>query len=162
MAYTPQKLIIREYPDPFLKVVAKPVPVINEEIRELADDMLHTMYESEGVGLAGTQVGEDKRIIVVDDDPQNTSKPALIMINPVITAYSGVKNGMEQCLSIPDLSVMVPRYEQIEVTYKDEVGLSHTVIAADFLSVIIQHEISHLNGETIRNYVDVKEFNEKM
>ena len=135
------------YPDPILGKVCSPVPEITDEIRTLARDMLETMYEAPGVGLAAPQVGILRRMIAVQrfDKP---GEPFCFYVNPEIVWYSQTRlPGSEGCLSIPGVSGSVLRSERIVVRYLDEESLR---MAADtvegFTAVIFQHEVDHLDG----------------
>jgi peptide deformylase len=141
--------------DRVLRQPAKRVTKIDDEIRELARQMLQTMYSEDGIGLAAPQVGINKQLIVIDIELDNPTAPPLILINPVIT-----KNGAETCviqegcLSIPGVFLDVTRPETIEVTYKDEYGRPQRRTATDLLARVIQHEIDHLNGVMFVDRVD--------
>lgn len=135
---------------PILKKKTNDIENIDESIRQLAKDMLETMYNTgNGVGLAGNQVGMDKSILVVDiSDPEDTAKyEPIVMINPVITDSSESTIEMtEGCLSVPELYEKVARPEEIDVQYYNLEGKEINIHADGFLSRVIQHEIDHLNG----------------
>jgi peptide deformylase len=157
---------IIKVPNPFLKIIAKKVLVIDENILVLLDDMLDTMYNANGIGLAATQISEDKRLIVMDcglanlehDDmseeeynknvESNKIEPCpLKMINPEIIYYSSnITEREEGCLSIPGYNAQVKRPESITVNYTDISKNNITLEANGLLSTCIQHEIDHLNG----------------
>jgi|TARA_B110000305_G_scaffold75123_1_gene84319 peptide deformylase len=157
---------IIKVPNPFLKIIAKKVLVIDENILVLLDDMLDTMYNANGIGLAATQISEDKRLIVMDcgltnlehDDmseeeynknvESNKIEPCpLKMINPEIIYYSSnITEREEGCLSIPGYNAEVKRPESITVNYTDISKNNITLEANGLLSTCIQHEIDHLNG----------------
>jgi peptide deformylase len=133
--------------DRVLRQPAKRIAKVDDEIRQLAKQMLQTMYSEEGIGLAAPQVGIHKQLIVVDCDPDNKTTPPLVLINPVITSYSkDVCVIQEGCLSIPKVFLDVTRPEVIEVSYKDEQGRPRKLVAQELLSRVIQHELDHLNG----------------
>lgn len=154
-------LKIRIYGDPVLRKEAEPVRATDGDVRRLADDMGETMYAAHGVGLAATQVGELKRLIVIDVDQveengknsggkrkTNTAKRKLqCLVNPEIIE-SGVEDGpqKEGCLSLPGMEGEVYRPLQITVRYLDLDGQSHEVPANGLLARVLQHEIDHLNG----------------
>ncbi len=127
---------------------------IDEKIVKLAGDMSETMYKAPGIGLAANQVGEPLRLIVVDvvyayADPANKQKQPIVLINPVITHSEGESLREEGCLSVPELSVEVKRFERIQVTAVDLNGNPLVIEADDLLARALQHEIDHLNGNTI-------------
>lgn len=133
--------------DRVLRQPAKRITKIDDEIRQLARQMLQTMYSEDGIGLAAPQVGIHKQLIVVDCEPDKPEAPPLILINPVIVK-SSQKQCMTQegCLSIPQVFLDVIRSESIEVSFKDEQGRPQKLKAEGLLARVIQHEIDHLNG----------------
>ncbi len=141
--------------DKVLRQPAKRVAKVNEEIRQLARDMLVTMYSCDGIGLAAPQVGIHKRMIVVDVAPDQEQAPPLVLINPEIQDYSGeVILDQEGCLSIPGVYCDVKRYDEIVVSFKDETGRPRRVKTTGLLARVIQHEIDHLNGVLFVDLVD--------
>lgn len=139
------KLKIIKYPDPFLKQKCLPVTSFDKELKILADNMLNTMYESEGIGLSAIQVGVLKRVIVIDIT-EELKKP-LILINPVITpSNSKFLEFKEGCLSFPGIYESVKRNEEIAVDYKSIEGKKLSMKATGLLSICIQHEVDHLEG----------------
>jgi peptide deformylase len=141
--------------DRVLRQPAKRITKIDDEIRELARQMLQTMYSEDGIGLAAPQVGINKQLLVVDIELDNPTAPPLILINPVITGRgSDVCVIQEGCLSIPGVYLDVTRPETIEVSYKDEYGRPQKRTATDLLARVIQHEIDHLNGVMFVDRVD--------
>tara|TARA_B100000745_G_scaffold270944_1_gene198053 strand:+ start:550 stop:1182 length:633 start_codon:yes stop_codon:yes gene_type:complete len=133
--------------DKDLRKSAKRVSKIDDSIRELARDMLQTMYSSNGIGLASTQVGIHKQLIVIDCEPELSTNAPLILINPKINYYSQELCVMEEgCLSIPGVYFDVIRPEMIQVSFKNENGRPCQISATDLLARVIQHEIDHLNG----------------
>lgn len=133
--------------DRVLRQPAKRVTKIDDEVRQLARQMLQTMYSEDGIGLAAPQVGVNKQLIVVDCEPDKPETPALILINPVITKTSAEKCVIQEgCLSIPQVYLDVTRPETIEVSFKDENGRPQKIKAQGLLARVIQHEIDHLNG----------------
>ncbi len=133
--------------DQVLRQPAKRVSRINDEIRQLAQDMLKTMYSSDGIGLAAPQVGISKRIIVADPAPDQPDSPQFVFINPEIKEYRGSTIvDQEGCLSIPGVYCDVIRYSTIVVAYKDETGRPRVMQADGLLARVIQHELDHLNG----------------
>ena len=139
------KLKIIKYPDPFLKQKCLPVTSFDKELKILADNMLKTMYESEGIGLSAIQIGVLKRVIVIDIT-EELKKP-LILINPVITpSNSKFLEFKEGCLSFPGIYESVKRNEEIAVDYKSIEGKKLSMKATGLLSICIQHEVDHLEG----------------
>ncbi|MHB1024373.1 MAG: peptide deformylase [Desulfobacteria bacterium] len=134
------------YPDPFLARKAAPVAAVNDRIRVLIRDMFETMYAAEGVGLAATQVGVGKRVIVLDVSPVDETIGPMAVINPEIVSRSGSVMGVEGCLSVPGVQGEVCRAETVEVRGMDERGNPLRIQAAGILSRALQHEIDHLDG----------------
>lgn len=134
------------YPDPFLARKALPVAVVDDRVRALIRDMFETMYAAEGVGLAATQVGVGKRVIVVDVSPVDETIAPVAVVNPEIVDREGSVTGVEGCLSIPGVQGEVCRAETVEVRGKDEQGRPVRIRAAGILSRALQHEIDHLDG----------------
>ena len=142
---------IIKMPNSFLRKKASVVDKIDNEIKDILDDMLETMYNANGIGLAATQIGIDKRLLVMDcglETNDNDIKPNPIkMINPVITFLSkNFKEREEGCLSIPGHHAIVKRPDKVIVNYKDENFKQKELQADQLLGVCIQHEIDHLNG----------------
>ena len=140
-------LRIRIYGEPVLRQTAVPISEITDEDRQLADDMLATMYtRSNGIGLAATQVGILKRLIVIDVNRHDLDSNPLVLINPEIQEKSGDTAMEEGCLSLPDITGEVTRPENVTVTALDLDGEPLCIQATDILSRAIQHEVDHLNG----------------
>ena len=140
-------LRIRIYGEPVLRQTAVPISEITDEDRQLADDMLATMYtRSNGIGLAATQVGILKRLIVIDVNRHDLDSNPLVLINPEIQEKSGDTAMEEGCLSLPDITGEVTRPENVTVTALDLDGEPLRIQATDILSRAIQHEVDHLNG----------------
>ncbi len=135
-------------PDPVLRKVAAPVADIDDRIRALAADMLETMYEAPGIGLAAPQVGVLERLIVCDVATDEDAEPApMVLVNPVIEAASDETKVYEEgCLSIPEFLEEVTRPAAVRVAYLDRDGTTQVVEAEGLLAVCLQHEIDHLNG----------------
>lgn len=143
------KLPIRTYPDPVLAAVAAPVGEITPEIAKLIEDMMQTMYESDGVGLAAPQVGQSIRLITLDETgPKERQKP-MALINPEFVSCEGAKESEESCLSLPTFSCKVKRYECVTVKGRNEKGEDVEIKAEGLLAVILQHEMDHLDGKTL-------------
>ena len=130
--------------DPVLEKVAKPVPEINEKIKELAYDMLDTMYTANGVGLAAPQVGVLKRIAVIDVSPEG-NRP-IVLINPEIIATSGSQTGDEGCLSVPGKAGTVTRPNEVTVRAYNLKNQQFEVTGTELLARALCHEIDHLDG----------------
>src|SRR4051812_14909074 len=137
---------ILKYPDPRLREVAKPVVTVNEDVRALVDDMAETMYESNGCGLAATQLGVDQRIFVVDCAGEDEPSDFRVFINPEILASDGSQAWNEGCLSFPGINEEIKRAERVRVRALDRAGQSFEIEADGLLAVAIQHELDHLNG----------------
>jgi peptide deformylase len=140
------RLRIRSYPDPVLAEVACPIEAITPEIRRLAEDMVQTMYNSEGLGLAAPQVGESCRLIVVDVSGPSRRDGLHVLVNPVIVSAEGETESEEGCLSVIGYRSTVRRHERVVVRGKDLDGREVELQADDILSVCLQHEIDHLDG----------------
>ncbi len=133
--------------DRVLRQPAKRVAKVDDAIRQLATEMLQTMYSSNGIGLAAPQVGVNKQVMVVDCEPDQEESPSYILINPQIVRVSRELCVVEEgCLSIPNVYLDVTRPKVIEVTYKDEWGRPQKLMAEGLLARVIQHEMDHLNG----------------
>jgi peptide deformylase len=136
------------HPDPRLKKVADPVPEISDEIRRLADDMLETMYDAPGIGLAAPQVGVSRRLLVMDCVKEEGAAPRpMVLINPEITWESPALNTYEEgCLSIPEQYADVTRPAEVEVAWTGLDGKRHQEKFDRLWATCVQHEIDHLNG----------------
>jgi peptide deformylase len=137
---------ILEYPDPRLREVGKPVRAVDEEIRQLVDDMAETMYAAPGVGLAAPQIGVPLRVFVIDIATEDEPSDLRAFINPEIVALEGTQNWNEGCLSFPGVSEEIKRAERVKVRALDQKGKSFELEADGLLAVAIQHENDHLNG----------------
>jgi len=145
------KLKILEYPDPRLRRVARAVASVGERERRLAEDMLETMYDARGIGLAATQVAEDIRLIVMDlSEERNEPR---VFINPEIIERSGSQSCEEGCLSVPGFYAEITRAETIRVRALDTDGNAFELEADGLLAVCIQHEIDHLDGKMFVDYL---------
>jgi peptide deformylase len=141
------KLDILVAPDPRLKLTSQPVPVVDDTIRRLMDDMLETMYAAPGIGLAAPQVGKPIRVIVVDLADKDEEPQPYRMVNPkIVDASEDLRVTNEGCLSVPDYYADVERADTITVEYQDENGEQHTLKADGMLATCIAHEIEHLDG----------------
>ena len=135
-------------PDARLRAVADPIVEVDEEIKTLAQDMLDTMYDAPGIGLAAPQIGVMKRIVVMDLAPEGEAPDPMVLINPEITHFGEQMQVTEEgCLSIPELYYEVERPNNVTVSYTDIDGNQVTKDAEGKLAVCIQHEIDHLDGK---------------
>jgi len=139
-------LEVKTFPDKVLRQKAQPVETIDESIITLLDNMVQTMYDKKGVGLAAPQVGVSKRIIVLDTTSSEDDGMILRVINPEIISAEGEQLGEEGCLSVPGEYEPVRRAEKITVKAMDEDGNPYTLEAEGFLARVFQHEIDHLDG----------------
>ena len=147
-------LEVLHFPDPRLHLKAKPVAVVDDEIRRLAANMAETMYEFDGIGLAAVQVNVQKRMFIMDlsrggDEPKNL----LTFINPEILERDGEVVGSEGCLSVPGIYEEVIRAENIKLKYLDLAGVEHIISCNGLMSVCAQHEIDHLDGKVFVEYL---------
>lgn len=138
-------LPILRYPDPRLHTVARPVDRVDEQIRQLINDMAETMYAAPGVGLAATQVDAHVRVIVID--VSETRDDLRVFVNPQLVAASGEAEREEGCLSVPDVYEKVRRAERITVRALDANGEPFELEAEGLLAVCVQHEMDHLEGK---------------
>jgi peptide deformylase len=140
------------YPDPRLHTVAQPVPVVDDRIRRLVADMLETMYDAQGIGLAATQVDVHERVIVIDTS-EDRNQP-LVLVNPEIVWESPERQvNDEGCLSVPGIYDGVERASSIRVKALDENGRSREIEAEGLLAVCVQHEMDHLLGKVFVEYL---------
>ncbi len=139
-------LKIASYPDPVLRRKAKAVEKVDSEITTLAKQMLRTMREEHGIGLAGNQVGEARRLVVIDSLPEALANP-LFMVNPAIEQAEGRVAEDEGCLSFPGgVFGMVPRHRKVLLTFQDLEGGSVRMEVEGVLARVVQHELDHLDG----------------
>ena len=143
------------HPDPRLKRVAAPVPDLSDDLRALATDMLETMYDAPGIGLAAPQVGVPHRLIVVDCVKEEGATPRpLIMFNPEITAASDDTSVYEEgCLSLPEQYAEVTRPAEISVRWIDETGAERSEDMTGLWATCVQHEVDHLNGTLFIDHI---------
>ena len=134
-------------PDPRLKAVSEPVDTVDAEIRTLVEDMIETMYDADGIGLAAIQVGVGKRILVLDVDQRDGDRNPRVFINPEITWASDEMSVVEEgCLSVPEIWDDVERPAAIKARYLDAEGARQELEADGILATCLQHEMDHLNG----------------
>jgi peptide deformylase len=145
-------LPILQYPDPKLHTVAKPVQAVDARIKSLIADMLETMYEANGIGLAATQVDVHERLVVIDISEERNQP--LVLVNPEITWASPDKQlSDEGCLSVPGIYDGVERSAAIKLNALDAGGQQRTIEAEGILAVCIQHEMDHLLGKVFVEYL---------
>jgi peptide deformylase len=141
-------------PDPRLKKACAPVGEVNDEIRDLLDDMLETMYAAPGIGLAAPQIGVMKRVVVMDVSDDKDKPEPMKLINPeIIWESEDISVYQEGCLSIPEQYADVERPAEVGVRYLDENGKEHEIEAEGLLATCIQHEIDHLDGVLFTDYL---------
>jgi peptide deformylase len=146
-------LEILKYPHPLLKRPSEKVDRINEETRKLIQDMIETMYHSNGIGLAACQIGIPRRVIVLDVSPIDPQQNLFAMINPEVISEEGEIDHEEGCLSVPDCFEKVKRRERIRVKGISMDGKEMEVSGEGILAFALQHEIDHLNGVLILDRV---------
>lgn len=145
-------LPILEYPDSRLRTVAKPVEKVDDSIRQLVSDMLETMYEAPGIGLAATQVDRHIQLIVMDLSEEKNEP--MVFINPVVTPLVTEKAPYDEgCLSVPGFFETVERPAKVRIQALDQHGKMQDFEADGLLAVCIQHEIDHLNGKLFVDYL---------
>ena len=146
-------LKILTFPDPRLRTVAKTVEVVDDSIKRLAQDMLETMYQGSGIGLAATQVNVHKRVIVLDIS-ESKDEP-LILINPELKKIIDPNKIIfsEGCLSVPGFYEELNRPSSVEISYLDIDGERKLLLANDLLAVVIQHEMDHLDGKMMVDFI---------
>ena len=137
---------ILTYPDPFLATKAAPVARMDASVRKLIDDMFETMYAASGVGLAAPQIGDGRRVIVVDVSPVEKDVPPMAFVNPEIVSRRGLAEATEGCLSVPGVEGVVARPEYVVVKGLNELGEPARIEAGGLLARALQHEIDHLDG----------------
>jgi peptide deformylase len=147
-------LTILEFPDPRLRKKAEPVEAVDDALRSILDDMVETMYQAEGIGLAATQVNVHKRMLVIDIS-ENRDAPQFF-INPEVTVIDPEPLGHEEgCLSVPGYYELVRRPRKVRVNALKRDGEPFEIEAEGILAVCIQHEIDHLNGKLFVDYLSV-------
>lgn len=145
-------LPILQFPDPRLHKVARPVAVVDARIQALVADMLETMYDAKGIGLAATQVDAHERVIVIDVSEERDQP--LVLINPEIIWSSAEREiSDEGCLSVPGIYDEVERAKQVKVKALDATGQSRVIEADELLAICIQHEMDHLQGKVFVEYL---------
>jgi peptide deformylase len=148
------KLPIIMLPDPVLRKVSSPLERVDDEARRLMDNMLETMYAAPGVGLAAIQVGVPRRIVVIDVADEGEEPRPLYLVNPEIVALGPEPRLHEEgCLSIPDVRVEIERPSTLTLRYLDREGVQRELAAEGLLATAIQHEINHLDGKLIIDFL---------
>ena len=143
---------ILSYPDPRLHTVARPVQAVDARIQALVADMIETMYDAKGIGLAATQIDVHERVVVIDVSEERDTP--LVLINPEITWASDEKVMNEEgCLSVPGIYDGVERSTAVKVQALDVQGQAHTIEAEGLLAICIQHELDHLLGKVFVEYL---------
>jgi len=141
-------------PDPLLRKVSAPIERVDAEVLKLADDMLETMYAAPGVGLAAVQVGLLRRLVVLDVSDEEGGKTPLTFINPEIVKKGAELSPYEEgCLSIPDFRIEIERPSTVTVAFIDRAGKQQQLEATGLLATALQHEIDHLNGKLIIDFL---------
>lgn len=148
-------------PDPRLREVSTPFETVDDAVRRLADDMFETMEKAEGLGLAGVQVGVLKRIVVLDlpngtelPPPDDREPNKIVMINPnIVTRGDKMRQHEEGCLSMPELRIDIERPSTVTVEYLDRSGKPQRLEASGLLATAVQHEIDHLDGKLIIDFL---------
>ncbi len=142
----PRREII-ELPDPILKTVSKPVASVTDDVRRLMTDMLDTMYAAPGIGLAAVQIGEPRRVVVVDLAKEEEPRNPQFFVNPEIVWSSEETSEHEEgCLSIPEVFDTISRPSAVKVRFLDREGEPRELACESLLATVLQHEIDHLNG----------------
>ena len=146
-------LKILEFPDPRLRTLAEPVVNFDHSLKKLTEDMLETMYQGSGIGLAATQVNIHKRIVVVDVSEGKNSP--LIFVNPILKKIVNPekKSFSEGCLSVPGFYEELIRPSSVEINASDVNGEEVNIVAEGLLSVVIQHEMDHLDGKMMVDFI---------
>ena len=144
-------LEILEYPDPRLRTVAVRIDKVDDALRTLALDMIETMYEAPGIGLAASQINVHRRLVVIDVSEQQDAP--LILINPEYAVTGAPMEYQEGCLSVPGYYENVTRFDKIQVSALNEQGEALAFEATDLLAICIQHEIDHLDGKLFVDYL---------
>jgi peptide deformylase len=145
-------MTVLEVPDPRLRLIAEPVETVDDSIRTLVADMIETMYDFHGIGLAATQVGVQKRVLVIDlqdeqgEDEKPIKNPKAYINAEILSVSDEVSTYNEGCLSIPDQYAEVARPARCRVKWLDETGAAHEEDLDGLLSTCMQHEIDHLDG----------------
>ena len=150
-----ERLKILEFPDKRLRRVSEAITTFDRDLKRLSDNMLMTMYEEKGIGLAAPQINKPVRLIVMDIS-EDRDQP-LVFVNPVVSSFEGKVESNEGCLSVPDIKTDIKRHETITLNAQNLKGTAISLEADGLLSICIQHEIDHLNGKLFIDYIsDIK------
>lgn len=144
------------FPDERLRVKCKQVTEFNDELKTLAQDMFDTMYDDNGLGLAAPQVGDSRRIVVMDipkDEDGEQGHNQIVMVNPQIIEKEEEMESSEGCLSVPEYNASITRFNRVKAKYFDLDGVEHTIEAEGLHAVCIQHELDHLDGKLFIDYL---------
>lgn len=160
---------ILTYPDIRLREISKPVTEFNLELKTLAADMIETMYDAKGIGLAAPQIGELKRLLVIDTRPRDEKgqrykyeemgelerqvEQPIVLVNPVVVNGEGSTTFDEGCLSVPGFYETVERFNSIEMKYQDLEGNEKIVKVDGLLAICMQHELDHLEGKLFIDHI---------
>ena len=145
---------IIKLPDPLLKKTSQPVERVDDELRGLVDDMLATMYDAPGIGLAAVQIGIPRRLLVVDLAKDDQPKSPMAFINPeIVWSSDDLSEYEEGCLSIPEVFDNIQRPAEVRVSYLDRLGKQHEDVYDGLMATVLQHEIDHLNGILFIDYL---------
>jgi peptide deformylase len=141
-------------PDPILRKISDPVERVDDAVVKLMDDMLETMYAAPGVGLAAVQVGVPRRIVVIDAAEEGAPRQPIAMANPELVALGSTTRLHEEgCLSIPDVRIEIERPSTVTVRYIDRDGKEQELEAEGLLATAVQHELDHLDGQLIIDFL---------
>lgn len=141
-------------PDPVLREICPPIETVDDSVRALADDMLETMYDAPGIGLAASQIGVLKRIFVLDCAKEDAPKEPMVFINPeIVWSSEDLSVYQEGCLSIPEYFEDVERPAEVAVKFLNRDGNEQEIKADGLLATCIQHELDHLNGKLFIDYI---------
>jgi peptide deformylase len=148
------KLPIITLPDPILREISAPIETVDARVVKLAKDMLETMYAAPGIGLAAVQVGIPRQLLVLDVADDDEEPRALAMINPrILEVGDTLRQHEEGCLSIPDFKVDIERPSWVRASYLDLAGKPQEIVAEGLMATAMQHEIDHLNGRLIIDFL---------
>ena len=142
-------------PDPILRQISKPIERVDDDLNRLIDDMFETMYDAPGIGLAGIQVGVDRRLLVIDPTRSDEDEPnPIAMINPeILTLSEEMSTYDEGCLSIPEVFAEVERPAEVRVRYTDRQGKTQELSCDGMMATVVQHEIDHLDGKLFIDFL---------
>jgi peptide deformylase len=145
---------IIKLPDPMLRQVSKPVSQVTDDTRRIMDDMLDTMYDAPGIGLAAIQIGVPMRLVVIDLAKEDEERHPMFLVNPEVIAASEEQSDYEEgCLSIPEYFDMVSRAKEVKIRFLDRQGETREMDCSGVLATCVQHEIDHLNGVLFIDYL---------